>query len=166
MKKLDEIEKIKRMNDKELFKLVRENKKVQNDKKYFKENFDKYKKLYTDLLGNKDNNLEEFAFQQKKAAFYKLNTWNERIIFAIRTENKFLTSVEIFNVLLKYNYDLSTLWRYPMGTLRQNIHLAVGYGLIKSVIFRGRHSHYYGISSFYDSSGNLKPEFKEQLNNI
>lgn len=166
MKNTAEIEEIKRMTDKELFKVVRERKKAQNDKKYFKENFDKYKKLYYDLLLNRESNPEEFSLQQKKATIYKLNTWAERIIFVIRTENKFLTSMEIFNILLKYNYDLLGLWIYPIGTLRQNIHLAVGYGLIKAVRFKGRRQHYYGIPSFYDSLGNMKPEFKERLENI
>ncbi len=166
MKRFEEIEKIKNMNDKELFRLVRENKKIRNDKNHYKENFEKYYKLYQDLVWNKENNPDEFALEQRRAVFNKLSSWTERIIFVIKTENRFLTSVEIFEIAHKYNAPLVMLWNFPIATLRQNIHLAVGYGLVKSERFRGRRSHYFGLPIFYDSSGNMKQEYKNMLDNI
>ncbi len=165
MKRLEEIEKIKNMNDKELFRLVRENKKIRNDKNHYKENYEKFHKLYQDLIWNQENNPDEFAFEQRRAIFNRLSSWSERIIYIIRTENSFLTSAEIFEISYKYNAPLVNLWNYPIATLRQNIHLGVGYGLVKSVRFRGRRSHYFGLPTFYDSNGDMKPEYREKLDN-
>jgi hypothetical protein len=115
---------------------------------------------------NKENNPDEFALEQRRAVFNKLSSWTERIIFVIKTENRFLTSAEIFEISHKYNAPLVMLWNFPIATLRQNIHLAVEYGLVKSECFRGRRSHYFGLPIFYDSFGNMKQEYKNMLDNI
>lgn len=123
------------------------------------------KKEHEELLWGKENKDEQIIkVRQNSDLCRKQKTVINKIIFVIKSEDRFLTSREIYALLIKYDPDQIRRWLNPPGALTQNLYLAVNdYRRIKSEKIGGNREHYYGLPGFYDEKGHLKEKYREQL---
>jgi hypothetical protein len=153
----------KEMSINKLNEFIDEVKVLQKQHDYYKTQSEKLQKDYELVLWNRDNDEEAFAQQQFVALYKKQETWLDKIVLVIKTEDRFLTTSEIADILWKFDNHRMWQWSCTHDTLSQLIAQGRSYGRIKSVKVNGRKGYFYGLPSFYDQHGKIHEQYREQI---
>ncbi|HWY11701.1 MAG TPA: hypothetical protein VN026_10270 [Bacteroidia bacterium] len=154
---------LKEMSIDKLNEFINEVKVLQKQHDYYKTQSEKLQKDYELVLWNRDNDDEAFAQQQFAELYKKQITWLDKIVLVIKTEDRFLTVVEIFEILWKFDSFRIREWKGGRDSLSQMLAQGRSYGRIKSVKVKGRKGYFYGLLIFYDEQGKLHEQYRQQI---